>query len=114
MLVGAVAVTAAATTATAPIAWWHFGRAALLAAVPANLLAAPAVPLTLWTAVGAVLVAPLAPGAGAGVAWLAQWPAWWILQCAHQGARLAAATPAWLLPLLAGGAVAVLAARRRH
>ena len=95
-----LAVTAAATVATAPIAWWHFGRATVLAAIPANALAAPAVPLTLWTAVAAILVAPIVPAAGAGIAWCAQWPGLWILLCAGWGARLAAATPAWLLPLV--------------
>jgi competence protein ComEC len=95
-----LAVTAAATVATAPIAWWHFGRATVLAAIPANALAAPAVPLTLWTAVAAILVTPIAPAAGAGIAWCAQWPGLWILLCAGWGARLAAATPGWLLPLV--------------
>lgn len=113
-VVGAAAVTAAATVATAPIAWWHFGRATILAAIPANLLAAPAVPLALWTAVGAIVAAPVAPGAGAGIAWLAQWPGLWILLCARWGARLAAVTPAWLLPALCAALAAGLAARRRR
>lgn len=113
-VVGAAAVTAAATVATAPIAWWHFGRATILAAIPANLLAAPAVPLALWTAVVGIAVAPAAPAAGVGIAWLAQWPGLWILLCARWGARLAAATPTWLLPVLCAALAAGLAARRRR
>jgi competence protein ComEC len=114
VIVGAVAVTTAATLATAPISWWHFGRATVLAAVPANLLAAPAVPLALWSALLAMLVTPLAPSAGAGIAWCSQWPAAWILRCAWIGARLAAATPSWLLPALLALGAAGLALRRRH
>lgn len=114
LLVGAVAVTTAATLATAPISWWHFGRATILAAIPANLLAAPAVPLALWTALLAIAVGPVAPAAGAGLAWCAQWPAAWILRCAWIGAGLAARTPAWLPPLVVAAAAAALAVRRRH
>jgi competence protein ComEC len=114
LLVGAIAVTTAATIATAPISWWHFGRATILAAVPANLLAAPAVPLALWGALLATLATPIAPAAGAGLAWGSRWPAAWILQCAWIGAGLAAATPAWLLPTLVAIGVGTLAVRRRH
>ena len=114
LVVAAVAVTTAATIATAPISWWHFGRATILAAIPANLLAAPAVPLALWGALLAALVSPLAPAAGAGLAWCARWPAAWILRCAWIGEALAAATPPWLLPALLAVGVTVLAARWRH
>jgi competence protein ComEC len=48
---------------TTPIAWWHFGRLTPLA-VPANLLALPAVAPILWLAALAALTgsvwAPLA------------------------------------------------------
>ena len=114
LLVGAVAVTTAATLATAPISWWHFGRATILAAIPANLLAAPAVPLALWSALLATVVTPVAPAAGAGLAWCSQWPAAWILRCAWIGAALAERTPAWLLPLLLAAGATGLAVRRRH
>ena len=43
----ATAVSAACTLVTAPIGWWHFGRLNLIAAVPANVLALPAVPALL-------------------------------------------------------------------
>jgi len=45
----AAAVSIACTVVTAPIAWWHFGRLTPLA-VPANLLALPAVAPILWLA----------------------------------------------------------------
>ena len=59
----AAAISIACTVVTAPIAWWHFGRLAPLA-VPANLLALPAVAPILWLAAVAALAgsvwAPLA------------------------------------------------------
>lgn len=59
----AAAVSVACTLVTAPIVWWHFGRASPLA-VPANLLALPAVAPILWLSLAAVLAhaiwAPLA------------------------------------------------------
>ena len=59
----ATAISAACTLATAPIGWWHFGRLNLIAAVPANLLALPAVPALLWMGLAAGAVAPFAPSA---------------------------------------------------
>jgi competence protein ComEC len=60
---GAAAVSVACTVVTAPIVWWHFGRASPLA-IPANLLALPAVAPILWLSLAAVLAhavwAPLA------------------------------------------------------
>jgi len=59
----AVAISVACTVATAPIAWWHFGRVSPMA-VPANLLALPAIAPILWlgllAAVAGSLWAPLA------------------------------------------------------
>ena len=59
----AAAVSIACTVVTTPIAWWHFGRLTPLA-VPANLLALPAVAPILWLAAVAALAgsawAPLA------------------------------------------------------
>lgn len=89
----ALLVTGAATLATAPISWWHFGRAAIFASLPSNLFAAPAVPLALWSALVATIVTPVAPSAGAGIAWCSQWPALWILWCARLGEWLALVVP---------------------
>jgi competence protein ComEC len=59
----AAAVSVACTVVTSPIVWWHFGRASPLA-IPANLLALPAVAPILWLALAAVFMhalwAPLA------------------------------------------------------
>ncbi len=59
----AAAVSVACTVVTAPIVWWHFGRTSPLA-VPANLLALPAVAPILWLALAAMAAgsvwAPLA------------------------------------------------------
>lgn len=111
VVAAAAAVTAAATLATAPISWWHFDQVALAASVPANLAAAAAVPLVLWTALAAVAIDPLAPAAAHGLAWCAQWPAAWIVLCARLGAALGSALPGWAVAALA--AVACLAAARR-
>jgi len=111
VVAAAAAVTAAATLTTAPISWWHFGQVALAASVPANLAAAPAVPLVLWTALAAVAVDPVAPAAADGLAWCAQWPAAWIVLCARGGAAIGAAVPAWAVPALAGAACLVAARR---
>jgi len=56
----AAGVSVACTVVTTPIAWWHFGRLAPLA-VPANLLALPAVAPILWLGVAAVLVGSVSP-----------------------------------------------------
>lgn len=59
----AAAVSVACTVVTAPIVWWHFGRSSPLA-IPANLLALPAVAPILWLSLAAVVAhavwAPLA------------------------------------------------------
>lgn len=114
VVAAAVLVSGAATLATAPIAWWHFERASVVASLPANLAAAPAVPLALWAALLAVAITPLAPAAGAGIAWLAQWPAAWILACARGGGWLAGIVPDWLALGLAGAVVLAIGARRRR
>ncbi len=54
MLNQAVAISAACTLATLPIAWWHFSRLAPLS-IPANLLALPAVAPILWLGLAATL-----------------------------------------------------------
>ncbi|MSO47974.1 MAG: ComEC family competence protein [Thermoleophilia bacterium] len=108
----ALLVTGAATLATAPISWWHFGRAAIFASLPSNLLAAPAVPLALWSALVATIVTPVAPSAGAGIAWCSQWPALWILWCARLGEWLALVVPDTVV-LVACAVLALIVALRR-
>ncbi|MDX6598227.1 MAG: competence protein ComEC [Gaiellales bacterium] len=58
-----LAISAACTLATAPIALAHFGRTSLVAGLPANLLALPAVAPLLWLSLAACALWPVAPGA---------------------------------------------------
>jgi competence protein ComEC len=57
------AISFACTLATAPVALVHFGRTSLVASLPANLLALPAVAPLLWFALAACALWPVAPGA---------------------------------------------------
>jgi len=63
--------------ATAPILLLQFDRAPVYT-VPANALAAPAMPLTLGLGLLAGVADPLSPAAAAALAWLAGWPAAWL------------------------------------
>jgi competence protein ComEC len=67
-----IAVSAACGVATAPILWLQFHSLQLLA-VPANLLAAPAIAPLLMLALAAAALAPLSPSAAAALAWLNGW-----------------------------------------
>ena len=73
---------------TAPILCLDFGAVPIWG-VAANLLAEPAVLPLLWASLSAAAVAPVVPSAGAALAWLAGWCAWWIALCA----RLVSAAP---------------------
>jgi competence protein ComEC len=90
----ALAVSAAAGVATAPIVAGLFGTVSLVA-LPANLLAAPAVApatvLGLLAAVVGVLVPPLADA----LVWLAGWPVRWLVEVAHRAAALPDAAAGW-------------------
>ena len=116
-LAEALAVPAAAQVACSPIIAGISGTVSLVA-VPANLLAEPAVaPATVLGVVAAVLSVPCA-GAAAFAAWLGSWPARWLVAIARHGAGAPAAVLAW--PAGTAGAVllavlllaALLAARR--
>ena len=76
-----IAISTACGIATAPIAWLQFHAVPLLT-VPANLLAAPAVPLLLGFALTAALAAPVPPLAAA-LAWLAGLCAAYVAACAR-------------------------------
>ena len=105
-----LAVSLACTVATAPIALVHFGRTSLVASLPANLLALPAVAPLLWLALAACVLWPVAPGAtvaldvpvralGAYIGFIARTGAW--LDGALPGRALAvgllAGTGGWLV-----------------
>ncbi len=104
-LAEALAVPAAAQLACSPVIA-GISATVSLAAVPANLLAEPAVAPATVLGVGVAVVAPVWPAAAGFLAWLASWPAWWLVTVAHYGA----AAPGAVLPWPAGVAGALLMA----
>ncbi|MFF4876209.1 ComEC/Rec2 family competence protein [Micromonospora sp. NPDC000668] len=116
-LAEALAVPAAAQLACGPVVAGISGTVSLVA-VPANLLAVPAIAPATVLGVLAATVSPLWPAGAEFAAWLASWPAWWLVVIAKQGARLPAGTlpwpgGVWGALLLAGLTVALLIAVRR-
>ncbi|GAB3943400.1 hypothetical protein GCM10027614_32010 [Micromonospora vulcania] len=116
-LAEALAVPAAAQLACGPVVAGISGTVSLVA-VPANLLAVPAIAPATVLGVVAATVSPLWPAGAEFAAWLASWPAWWLVVIARQGARLPAGTLPWPggvagALLLAGLTVALLVAVRR-
>ncbi len=101
----AIAVPLAAQVACTPIVLGLSGQLSL-AALPANMLAAPAVaPATVFGAAAAV-VSPILPPVATGFAWLAALPAWWIAAVARWFADQPGAVLPW--PPGAGGVVAAV------
>ncbi|MGH3737995.1 MAG: ComEC/Rec2 family competence protein, partial [Micromonosporaceae bacterium] len=87
----ALAIPIAAQVACAPVIAAMTGTVSL-SAVPANLLAAPAVaPATILGAASAA-ISPLWPGAAELLAWLGGWPARWLVFVARWGAGLPGST----------------------
>ncbi|MEK9664311.1 MAG: ComEC/Rec2 family competence protein [Candidatus Nanopelagicales bacterium] len=119
VVVSALALTAAAQIATAPLVA-AFGNGLSLAAIPANLLAAPAVaPITILGLLAA-LVGLVWPTGAHLLAMLAEPPAAWIALVAQVSADLPLATLPWpggwagaLLGLAASSALAYWIRRRR-
>ena len=119
-LATAVAVPASAQLVCAPVVVL-LDPVVSLGAIPANLLAAPAlVPATLL-GLAATLVAPWWPDAATLLAWGAGGPAWWVAAVARAGAALPGGRLDWpaglpglvaLLAVHSAGAVAVLGAGR--
>jgi competence protein ComEC len=77
-----VAISAACGAATAPVLLLQFGAVPLLS-VPANAMAAPAVVPLLGLAFATAALAPVSPGAAAGLAWLNGWCAAYLAGCAR-------------------------------
>jgi competence protein ComEC len=115
----AIAVSLACGIATAPILLLQFGRIPVYT-VPANALAAPVVGPLLGLSLVAALVALIAPGAAAVVAWGNGWLAAYLAGCARlvaglPGSTVSSGRGALLLGSFAAGALAlVLDARRRR
>ncbi|HEX5995133.1 MAG TPA: ComEC/Rec2 family competence protein [Jiangellales bacterium] len=100
----AIAVPMAAQVASIPVLV-AFVNETSLAALPANVLVAPAVAPTTLLGVLAAAVSPVLPSVAAAAAWLAGWPAQWVAVVAARGARLPGAVVYW-----PDGAAGVLAA----
>jgi competence protein ComEC len=71
-LAGILAVSTACAVATAPVLWMQFHALPLLT-VPANALAAPAIPPLLALGFAAALVGPVSPPAAEAIGWLNGW-----------------------------------------
>ncbi|GIJ35486.1 competence protein ComEC [Micromonospora sediminimaris] len=113
----ALAVPAAAQLACSPVIAGLTGTVSLVA-VPANLLAVPAIAPATVLGVAAAVVSPIWPAGAETVAWLAHWPAWWLVLVARYGARLPAGNLPWPggisgALLLTALTVALLLAARR-
>jgi competence protein ComEC len=89
-----LAVPLAAQVASIPVLV-AFVKETSLAAVPANVLASPAVAPATLLGVVAAAVAPVSSAAASVLAWLASWPARWIAVVADWGASLPGAVLHW-------------------
>lgn len=102
----ALAVATAAHVVTAPVIAAISGRLSLVA-VPANVLAEPAVALATVLGFAAAVVAPWWGPGGRGLAWLAGWPCRWLVGVADRLGALPGARVSWAGGLV--GAVTLLA-----
>ncbi|MCK9895570.1 ComEC/Rec2 family competence protein [Frankia sp. AgB32] len=89
-----LAVAAAAQIACTPLIAWIGGGVSLVA-IPANILAAPAVPAATVLGVLALAAAVPAPPLAHVLAQVAGLPCWWLVAVAHRGASLPAANLHW-------------------
>ncbi|AEB46758.1 DNA internalization-related competence protein ComEC/Rec2 [Micromonospora maris AB-18-032] len=113
----ALAVPAAAQLACSPVIAGLSGTVSLVA-VPANLLVVPAIAPATVLGVVAATVSPVWPFGAEMAAWLAHWPAWWLVLVARYGARMPMGNLPWPggvtgALLLAALTVALLVAARR-
>lgn len=114
----AITIPAAAQLACAPVVAGLSGGVSLVA-VPANLLAVPAIAPATLLGVAAAIASPIWPAGAEFAAWLGGWPAWWLVLVARYGARVPAGSVPWPggVPgalLLAALTVAFLLAARRR
>jgi len=101
-LAEALAIPAAAQVACAPVIAGISGTVSLVA-VPANLLAEPAVAPATILGVAAALLSVLWPDGAAFLSWLASWPARWLVAVGRYGAHAPDGVFAW--PGGTGGAL---------
>jgi competence protein ComEC len=113
----ALAVPAAAQVACGPVVAGLSGTISLVA-VPANLLAVPAIAPATLLGVAAAVLSPVWPAGAEFAAWLGHWPARWLVLVATVGARVPAGAVPWPGGVLGGlllglMTVALLIAARR-
>jgi competence protein ComEC len=113
----ALAVPAAAQLACAPVVAGLSGTVSLVA-VPANLVAVPAIAPATVLGVAAAVLSPVWPAGAEFVAWLGSWPAWWLVTVARYGAQVPAGTLPWIDGvaggLLLGALTVALLVAARH
>lgn len=107
VLAESLAVATAAHVVTAPVIAAISGRISLVA-IPANVLAEPAVPIVTVLGFAAALTATLWTAGGQAFAWLAGWPCRWLVRVADVAGGLPGASVSW--PGGTAGALALLAA----
>src|SRR5262249_47429829 len=66
-----------------------------LVAVPANLLAVPAIAPATFCGIGAAVLSPIWPSGAEFAAWLGSWPWWWLVKVAQVGSGVPAGTLPW-------------------
>ena len=102
LLADALAVSAAAGLATAPLVAGLSGTVSLVS-LPANLLAAPAVAPATVLGLAATVLGALTPTVGDLLVWCAGWPTRWLVLVAERAAAVPDAATGW--PAGTGGAV---------
>jgi competence protein ComEC len=107
VIVTALAVTITAQVSTAPLLLVMVGTVGWVA-VPANLLAMPAVPIVTVLGLATAALGPLVPGIASMLGIVAAWPAGWIATVAQVGAALPGAQMSGLALALAAAGVVVL------
>jgi competence protein ComEC len=119
-LAEAAAVAWAAQVATLPLSVALSGRVSLVA-VPANVLAAPAVPPATVLGAAAAVISPVAPGPAHWLVWVAGLPTGWICAVARRASAWPMASVPWpdgalgtalVVAALGGVALAVTVLRR--
>jgi competence protein ComEC len=90
----ALAVPAAAQVACAPVIAGLSATVSIVA-VPANLLAVPAIAPATFCGVAAAMLSPVWPGAAQFAAWLGSWPCWWLVKVAQIGSAIPGGALPW-------------------
>jgi competence protein ComEC len=103
----ALAVPAAAQVACGPVIAGLSGTVSLVA-VPANLVVVPAIAPATLLGVAAAVLSPVWPAGAEFAAWLAHWPAQWLVLVATYGARVPAGAVPWPDGVLGASLLAVI------